>query len=90
MIMCVKIMIGTKNVGSKLNGSLVNALIEPGSAIPNLPAVAMTKRISSKPNTFQINKTLKPFTPLVEEIKDTKIAVVATAISPKPPGTAKA
>lgn len=83
-------MIGTKNVGSKLRGNFVSELIEPGSAIPNLPAVAITKRMSSKPNTFQINMTLKPFTPLVEEIKDTKIAVVATAISPKPPGTAKA
>ena len=88
--MCVKMMIGTKNVGSTLSGNSVSALIEPGSAIINLTAVAITKRMSSKPNAFQINMTLKPFTPLVEEIKDTKIAVVATAISPKPPGTAKA
>ncbi len=83
-------MIGTKKVRSRLSGNLVSALIDAGSAAHNLPAVATTKRISNNPNTFQMKKEIKPLPLFSGEVNSNKEAAMATAISPKPPGTAKA
>ncbi len=83
-------MIGTKKVRSRLSGNLVSALIDAGSAIHNLPAVATTKRISSNPKRFQMKKAFKAIPPLSGEINSNNEATMAIAISPNPPGTAKA
>ena len=86
----MKIIIGTRKVGKRLRGGLVIAVIDSGFDIVNLAAVATTKRISMKPNKFQSRRTFQPTGPLTGEKIDTKSAVAATAMSPKPPGTAKA
>jgi hypothetical protein len=68
----------------------VIALIDSGFDIANLAAVATTNRISMKPNKFQSRRTFQPTAPPIGEKIDSKRAVTATVMSPKPPGTAKA
>src|SRR5436309_2188454 len=78
-------MIGTRNVTSRLSGSLSRAFIESGSARARRDAVATTKRMSSSPNAFQAPTSRGRACSSPPAIRRPS-ARIATTMSPQPPG----